>query len=177
MLCTMSSIILYIATSLDGFIADKDGDVAWLDAFGDADYAYDEFVDSVDCLLMGATTYEQILTFGDWPYKGKKTYVCTHRDLPQLEGETVQFINSLTAESIATVKKAATKDVWLVGGASVAQSLLSLQLVDKMRIFVMPILLNNGIRLFEHVEETNNCTLVESKSYNNGVVLMDYRCS
>lgn len=79
----MPKVILYIATSEDGFIADKNGGVEWLPAPSDEaeDFGYKEFYNSIDCLVMGSATYEQCLTFGPWPYPDKTTFVYTKRSL------------------------------------------------------------------------------------------------
>lgn len=81
-------ISLYIACSVDGFIAGKNGELDWLSIVEDGknDYGYKEYYDSVDALIMGRLTYEQVLGFGKWPYKGKKTYIfCGKDDIPAKE--------------------------------------------------------------------------------------------
>src|SRR3712207_517414 len=86
----MPEVKLFIATSLDGFIADRDGGVDWL--FADGDYGYAAFFDSIETLIMGRRTYEQVLGFGEWPYGEKPTYVFT-RGAPGGDHPHVEFVS------------------------------------------------------------------------------------
>lgn len=93
----MSKIILYIATSLDGYIAKEDGNVDWLSSF-DEDYGYKEFISTVDTIIIGRKTYQQVLTFGEWPYQGLKTFVFTHQELKH--DKNVEFISGSITKAI-----------------------------------------------------------------------------
>lgn len=161
--------------SVDGFIADKDGGVSWLDPFNDVDFGYKKFIDSIGSLIMGAKTYEQVLSFGDWPYKNKKSYVLTHRSLQTPLGEDIEFVDG-DVESITRKAKdaAGDKNVWLVGGASVVASFLNKQAIDEMMIFIIPTLLNEGIPLFQGATEKSSLKLLNTESYSNGALLLHY---
>ena len=98
----MPNIILYIAISLDGYIAKKDGSVDWLSSF-EEDYGYEKFISSIDTIIMGSKTYQQVLTFGEWPYKGLKTYVFTHQKLK--DDENVEFVSGSITQKINRIKK------------------------------------------------------------------------
>jgi dihydrofolate reductase len=119
-------ITLYIATSVDGYVADKDGGVDWLDEFesegGEESGGFSEFLETVDCLVMGATTYEQVLGFGEWPYGEKPTYVFTHRELSPAT-KAVEFVDEDVAPFSKELKRQ-HEHIWLVGGAKLAQSFL-----------------------------------------------------
>ncbi|MFC7230934.1 dihydrofolate reductase family protein [Saliphagus sp. GCM10025308] len=99
------TITLYIATSVDGFIADDDGDVEWLEAFestreSQGDGGYDAFFADIDALVMGANTYEQVRSFGAWPYEDRPTCVLTHDDTePVVDSvDTVEFVDEPVAD-------------------------------------------------------------------------------
>jgi len=175
----MSKVILYIATSVDGYIADKDGGVSWLDDFGDCDCGYEKFMNSIGSLIMGAKTYEQILTFDvGWPYKGKKSYILTHRSLQAHPDGDIEFIDDDVEAIVKKAKDAAgEKDVWLVGGTNLVTSFLNSQAIDEMMIFVVPTLLNKGISLFNEISSKQSLKLKESTSYDNGIVLLHYLAS
>ena len=108
---SMKKVILFICCSTDGFIARKNGDVSWL--LHDQDYGYKKFVASVDTLLMGRKTYKQCLTFGEWPWKGKKSFVFTRKK--QKKDSNVEFVKNPVAFTKKLVKKQG-KSIWLVGG-------------------------------------------------------------
>src|SRR6476646_6661819 len=110
----MRSIQLFIATSLDGYIARTSGAVDWL--FTDQDYGYTEFSDQVDTVLMGRKTYDQVLSFGEYPYLGKKGYVFS-RTQPQQRDENVEFVSSNWVHFLKQLRQPEGQNVWLVGGS------------------------------------------------------------
>ena len=96
-----SRIRLYIATSLDGYIATPDGDVAWLEPFHAGDYGYDDFLKGIGTLVMGRTTFDQVLGFGAWPYAGKRAIVLTSRPVETPpEGAEVRNADAATRYSV-----------------------------------------------------------------------------
>jgi dihydrofolate reductase len=172
----MTEIILYIASSLDGFIARKDGDVSWLDAYQNEgqDYGYSEFLSNIDLIVMGSRTYEQLKSFGPWPYKEIKTYVLTRRDLPLPDKAKVVLYGGSIDGLAPKIREESQKDIWLVGGAAVAQSFLKIRSVDKMILSIMPVLLGEGIPLFKETRAEVEIRLQESRLYQNGVVQLHY---
>lgn len=175
---TQSKITLYIASSLDGFIATEDGGVSWLEEYED-DYengvtggSYEEFFADVDCLIMGSYTYEQILTLGDWPYDEKPTTVTTHRELP-LETEHIELFAGDVTE-LARDLKDAYEDIWLVGGAKTAQEFLDSNLVDEIRLSVVPMLLGSGISLFGDSGTEHGLHLEAVTPYETGITELRY---
>ncbi len=170
----MPTIILYIATSLDGYIARPNGDIDWLsivDGFND-DYGYKAFYDSVDALLMGSKTYIQVRGFGDWPYPGKMSYVLSSRNLPSDLSDVQVIPPDLNAmqEYIRDYKK-----VWLVGGAKLVSSLHQEGLIDEYILSIVPIVLGDGLSLFVPPLKQQQLKLVSSKSYRSGLVQSLYR--
>ena len=165
----MSKITLYIATSSDGFIATKEGSVAWLDKFSELgeDYGYNEFIKPIDIVIMGNTTYEQVLGFGEYPYKGKKGYVFANK---VGKDENVTFVNGNVKEFIEKV----SGNIWLIGGANIAQQFHKYNLIDKYIIFVMPVELKEGIKLFED-NYKENLILEKKKEFPSGVIEYHYK--
>ncbi len=168
---------LYIATSLDGYIADPNGGVDWLEPFEteptpqDPD-GYEAFFETVDALVMGSTTYEQILSFGDWPYQEKPAYVLTRRELP-LEHEHIERVEG-PVEHLAERLRHEHDHVWIVGGSKVARSFLKADELDEIRLTIAPVLLGNGIPLFEDTDTQRRLDLLEAKPFSNGLVELHY---
>ncbi len=165
----MGKIKLFIATSLDGYIARKDGSVDWL--FTDADYGFKRFFASIGSMLMGRKTYEKALELGDSPDKGKRWYVFTRR--PGLKRDKVEFISDMVPFARGLHIKRG-RDVWLVGGADVFDTLLEAGLVDEMMIYVHPIILGDGIPLFRKTD-TVKLKLLGSTRYKSGLLRMHYK--
>lgn len=150
------------------------GGVEWLEDFqgesaDDDDVAgFTEFFESVDCLVTGATTYEQALTFGEWPYDGKPTYVFTHRDLSPVTG-SVEFVARSVADQ-STVLKRQYDHIWLVGGAQLAQTFLDADETDELRLSLVPILLGGGGPLFAGGSDRQRLRLLDTRTHDTGVV-------
>ncbi len=122
---------------------------------------------------MGSTTYEQILSFGDWPYPGKESYVLTSRNLSTTRTD-VFFINGGIEEVLEDVNHKGYKRVWLVGGGKVASSFMNRGLVDEYIIAVIPTILGSGISPYQSVQELK-LDLIELKSYPSGLVELRYK--
>lgn len=167
----MARVVLYIAMSLDGFIADAEGGVHWLAPFDSPAYGYDEFVAGVDSLIMGRATYDQALGFGPWPYAGKRVAVMTSRSLPNAP----EGVAGWQGGDVAQLRADLPGTIWLVGGAQAVRPFLAAGLIDRMRLFVIPRLLGRGIRLFDHGETLPTpLPLLAARSFETGVVELDY---
>lgn len=167
---------LYMAVSLDGFVADGEGGVDWLDAFDDADdeavdYGTDAFMQAIDVLIMGRATYDQISGFEVWPYDGKRVFVLTSHPIADAP-EGVEATSDV-AGLIAELRDDAAQ-VWIVGGPSTAAALRTLGALDTVELFIMPMLLGAGVRLFGEEAEPLPLTLRSSHTYPNGVVNLVY---
>ena len=173
----MRKIILYIATSLDGKIADKDGGVGWLDEIPNpekSNYGYSEFYNSIDTTIMGNSTYQQVLGFGvEFPYKGKKNYAIT-RNPSLTKDQNVEFISQNVVEFISNLKQKSGKDIWCVGGAGLNTLLLDHGLIDELRIFIMPIVLGEGIPLTRQLKNKAKFNLEKSINHSSGVLELQY---
>lgn len=169
---------VYIATSLDGFIARKDGAIDWLPTGdeGGEDFGYAEFTSTVDHLVMGRNTYETALTFGEWPYSGKKVTVLSSKNIeaPAELKDKVDFLNQAPHELIKTLEQKGTKHIYLDGGNTI-QRFLRAGLVDEMTITKIPILIGEGLPLFGSLQSDIKLNLMESKSFKNGFVQSKYK--
>lgn len=166
-------ITLFIATSLDGYIAGPDDDLSWL--FTDADYGFTDFYDSVDALVMGRGTYEVIKTFGKWPYSGKHAVVVSSKtDVEPSTPDTVSFRGELKDLS-EDLKSQGYENVWLVGGGELVRSYLSEGLIDNINVSLHPVLLGTGIPLFPDGFPRTMLELEAAESYDSGLVQLQYR--
>ncbi|NND08725.1 MAG: dihydrofolate reductase [Saprospiraceae bacterium] len=169
---------LYIACSLNGYIADADGSVAFLEKVPNPeglDYGYATFYDTIDTTIQGFTTYQQIIEWDiPFPYQGKKNYVFTNRKV-QSESTDVTFVTEDHAGFLQNLKKQDGGDIWLIGGGRLNQFCLDHGLIDEMNTFIMPILLPNGIPMFAQFLEETDLKLISQETYSNGVVRLNYK--
>jgi len=170
-------VVLYIATSLDGFIADRDGGVDWLEqhaAAADGDYGYAEFYRSIGALVMWRTTYDQVRGFGDWPYPGKPTVVFTHVR-PDADRPDVSFTADDPAAVVASLREHTDGDLWLVGGGRLIASFREQGLIDKIILTVIPVLLGEGVPLFVGAQPEKALRLSDVQRFESGIAQLHYR--
>jgi dihydrofolate reductase len=167
----------YIAVSLDGFIARKNGDLDWLPAGeeGGEDFGYAEFMSTIDHVVMGRNTFEKVLTLGRWRYD-KKVIVLTSRDLtiPLELDDKVEVLHLSPRELVQEMEERGAKHIYLDGGVTI-QRFLRESLVDEMTITTIPILLGEGLPLFGKLEKDVMLELVKSQSFKNGFVQNKYK--
>ena len=163
---------VFIATSLDGYIARTDGSIDWLSIVHPVDEAhgYAAFMSSVDTIVIGRRTYEAVLEYETWPYIGKRVIIMTHHPAKALHGE--DFYSGSALELANRLTDA--RRVYVDGGNVVSQFLAS-GLIDDVTISVIPIVLGNGIRLFCGGEGEHRLQLESSNSWPSGMVQMRYR--
>lgn len=168
----MRNIVLYIADSLDGFIARENGSVDWL--FTDADYGYSEFYNSIDTVLMGMKTYKSIFELGGgYLYKDKKGFVFT-RNRETKKEDYVEFIHEKIAEFTRELKNLPGKDIWLVGGGEIIKIFADESLIDQIIISIHPKILGSGIPLFPAPLKETDLKLIGSESFDSGLVQLNY---
>lgn len=173
----MRKIVLFIAMSLDGYIADIDGKVDWLagqDNNIESDDTYADFVKEIDTVIMGWTTYHQIVTElspGQWVYDNLQSYIITHRDYAPTNNIT--FISESPCTLVNDLKQENGKDIWICGGANIAYQLMQNNLIDKYHISIIPTILGNGVRLFDVMTQKTDLRLITSKN-SNGIVELVY---
>src|SRR5262245_37487176 len=165
---------VFIATSLDGFIARANGRIDWLSLVNrpGEDYGYQKFHDSVDVMIVGRNTYETVLGFGAWPYAGKRCVVLTHRPLDAAHGEEPW---SGSPEALVAHLSAANAKRAYVDGGAVIQQFLAAGLISDMTVSIIPILLGEGIRLFGKTGRDLPLGLVASRAFESGLVQLEYR--
>jgi dihydrofolate reductase len=175
MILMVPTFILYIATSINGYIARSNGSIDWLTEFETPteEYGYAEFYGSIDALVMGSKSYEQVLDFGEWPYAGKASYVLTNRNLITPRND-VFFIANGIEELLRTLSEHQHQRVWIVGGGKIASLFVQYGLIDEYLLFIIPVLLDSGIPLFQSVPD-RSLELVEVKSYPSGAAKLHYR--
>jgi dihydrofolate reductase len=172
----MMEIVYYVAMSLDGYIATPDGGVAWLALIENSgvDHGYADFYASVDAVLLGRRTYEQILGFGAWPYPGKPCWVFSQRALAA-PPPTVTVTARTPAALASDLRAKNFRRVWLVGGAMLAAAFRAERLISEYIIGVIPTILGAGIPLFGANGATEQLQLVDCKPFASGMVLLHYR--
>jgi dihydrofolate reductase len=175
-----STVTLHVVSSLDGFIAKKDNSVSWMDGPGDVyergisilEEETAEFVKAIDCYVLGSRTYEHALQLG-WPYGDTPTVVVTSRELPCTR-ESVEFYSGDLKKLVDETLAPRYGNIWLVGGAMLAQSFLRLGLVDEIRLMIAPVLLGDGLHLFGDSGTEQKWQLKNVVAYKNGYVDLSY---
>ncbi|HEX5410830.1 MAG TPA: dihydrofolate reductase family protein [Terriglobia bacterium] len=164
----------YVATSVDGLIADRLGNVDWLKPFFSMDYGFHDFLDSIDTVVMGRRTYERVLTSSTRknPYE-RKLFVVLSRT--RTSGPFANlFWHGNLERLMVRLEEMGSKSLWIVGGGSVAGTFLDAGLLDEVRQFVMPLVLGSGTPLFGPLRQQASLRLRESQSLENGVLQLRY---
>ncbi|KEQ22417.1 dihydrofolate reductase family protein [Paenibacillus tyrfis] len=164
-------LVLYIATSLDGYIARENGEIDWLDdAEGEGDNGYSEFYETIDTVLMGNKTYEHTFELADqFPYPDKKCYVFSRSE--RQPNQHVTFVTGDVPVFIEKLKEQDGSKIWIVGGAEILDVLLKSNLVDEFIITMMPTILGKGIPLFKKDNPELKLSLAGTKRYGQMVQL------
>ena len=170
-------IVVYIATSADGFIARSDGDVAWLDRpRPKGNYGMGEFFRTIDTILWGRKTYGKGIEKGMKAAgfgKGIKNYVFSRRPRESLE-PGVEFIGEPIKAFAERLRSQPGKDIWMMGGGGIIASFLDENEIDEFVIHVVPVFIGDGIRLIEACHRAVPLKLRSSRSYPDGVVRLHY---
>jgi len=172
---TQRKVILYIAMSLDGYIATPDNGLEFLSLVEekDQDYSYKDFVNTVDTVIVGRKSYDKVLSMGlEYPHTDKELYIITRTPRPTV-GSTTFYTGDLN-ELVSGLKRKDGKDIYVDGGAEIANEMLSENLIDEFYISVIPILLGNGISLFNNSRPQVRLKLISTKTYNKGLVQLHY---
>jgi dihydrofolate reductase len=171
----MRKIKLFIAVSLDGYIARPDGSLDWLSIVEKEgeDYGYQAFINTVDTVIVGRKTYEKVQSLGvEFPYPDKVCYVITRTARPA--SRNMVFYTGELKELLLKLKQQSGKDIYCDGGAEIITVLLKLSLIDECIISVIPVVLGEGIRLFQDNRPVLNVELIHCKPYPSGLVQLHY---
>lgn len=171
----------FCAATLDGYIADSEDGIDWLQRF-ESGYdgpgepvldAINSYLDGVGALVMGSSTYEFILGH-DWPYGERPTWVLTSRELPDTEGADIRFRNGPVADIHSEMLAAAgERDLWVVGGGPVASELTEAGLLDELLVTIVPVILGSGKPLFSAPID-QGMTLLGTRTFSNGMIELRY---
>ena len=167
-------VCVYVAVSLDGFISRDDGGLDWLDAMQvpGEDYGYADFYATIDTVVLGRATYDKVLTFGEWPFTGRRVVVLTHRALDAKNGERTHT-GALSA-LLRSLEEDGARRVYLDGGQGIRQGLIE-DLVDELTLSTVPVMLGAGRPLFERGLPASNWALVATRGYASGLMQSRYR--
>ena len=169
----MGKIVCNLATSVDGFIADENGGVDWLNDFQAEDYGMIDFFEQCGTAIMGSKTYEQALSFNSW-FGKMEGVVFTSRKLPPFNDEKINFFSGDPRPVVEQLHKK-EKDSWLVGGGQLITSFIDLHLLDELIITMVPRLLGRGLALCPSIKEVGNLQLLDSKAHTDRVLQLRYR--
>lgn len=171
----MNTTVLYIATSLDGFVAGPDDDISWLLRYSEVDYGYAEFFSSIGAIIQGRRTYDIEARHGWKNAHPVPTFVLSHqvRD-PALLRPDVVFTSDDIEAVLDKARQLTTKKIWIEGGANVAQQFIRRDLVDEIVLSIVPVILGNGIRLFDKTDAPVELTLRETRTFDHGLVQLTY---
>lgn len=166
---------VFVGTSLDGFIARPDGSLDFLHASGgDESHGYDEFMATVDALVMGRKTFETVLTFGKWPYGVKPVFVLSTRPLaPTPPGAVVERMSGPPADIVSALAARGIAHIYVDGGVTI-QRFLQAGLIDRLIITRVPVLIGSGIPLFGTLSRDIILKHVATRQYANGAVQSEY---
>jgi len=164
-------ISIFVGVSIDGFLAHEDGGLEFLRPFEGVEHGYEEYMRTVDALVIGRATYDTVLGFSSWPYAGKRVIVLTHRPLVTQHGETTH--EGALAPLATRLAAEGHRHVYLDGGVAIRQG-LDEELVDDMTISTVPVTIGAGRPLFGGGPRTTGWTLRTARSYPNGLVQAHY---
>jgi dihydrofolate reductase len=165
-----------MAASLDGFVAEADGGVSFLEPFHDVDWGYEAFLADVGTVVMGRLTYEQTRVLApQWPYPGKRAFVLGQGMAGLLDGGAVAWTAGLEA-LLATLATLTDGDVWVVGGPGLQAEMIGLGALARLEVCIVPRIIGNGIRLFpEGALARWQPELQSARVLPKGMVMLDYR--
>lgn len=170
------NVILYIAMSLDGYIAKPNNDLSFLSTVQKAgeDYGYANFISTIDTVILGRKTYDWVMQeVGEFPHADKMAFILTKTARPNI-GKTVFYTGDLSA-LVKKLKNVNGKNIFCDGGAEIVNELLKNDLLDEMIIAVIPILVGNGTKLFNDGRPELQLKLVSAKSYDTGLTQLHYK--
>lgn len=173
---TERKLILFISMSLDGYIATKDNSLEFLSVVEQEgeDYGYNDFITSVDTVIIGRKTYEKVIAMGyEYPHTDKDVYILSRTAKPAI-GNFKFYANNLSG-LVNNLKKQLGKHIYCDGGAEVANELMKNNLIDEFIISVIPILLGDGIKLFKDNRPEQILELLSIKQFSKGLIQLHYK--
>jgi len=172
------TVSVFVGTSVDGFIARRNGDFDFLPADGGEPHGYDEFMATVDALVIGRNTFEKVLTFPIWPYGKKRVVILSSRpvDLSAVRGGVVEQMSGEPAEIVAKLASTGADHLYVDGGITI-QRFLRAGLVHRLTVTQVPVLVGDGIPLFGPLLRDVRLKHVATHQYPSGLVKSEYAVS
>jgi dihydrofolate reductase len=169
------TVSVFVGTSVDGFIARPNGDLDWLPEGGGEPHGYNEFIASVDALVIGRNTFEKVMTFDSWPYGDKRVVVLSSRplDLSLVKGGVVEQMAGSPAEIVSRLAASGAKHLYVDGGITI-QEFLRAGLIQRLIITRVPVLIGDGIPLFGSLPSDIRLGHVATRHYPSGLVQSEY---
>ena len=167
---------VYVGTSLDGFIARKDGDIDWLVKYQDKEVheSYNEFISRIDAMVIGRGTYEKVLSFPEWPYEKKVFVLSTSlKQIPGTLNEKATLVAMKPAALLNYLSDKGFSNIYVDGG-KVIQSFLKEDLIDELIITKVPELIGTGIPLFGYLDNDLRFEHIKTNIYSDGLVKSQY---
>ncbi|HUF08953.1 MAG TPA: dihydrofolate reductase family protein [Rhodothermales bacterium] len=165
---------IFVGTSLDGFIARANGALDFLHAEGAEPYGFDEFLASVDALVMGRKTYETALAFGSWFYGSKPVFVLSSKELAKVpKGAVVERMSGTPADIVSTLSTRGIEHIYVDGGNTIQQFLRD-GFIERLIISRVPVLIGSGIPLFGPLQNDLALKHVATRQYASGLVQSEY---
>ena len=165
---------VFIGTSVDGFIARANGGLDWLPPGGGEPHGYDEFMATVDALVIGRKTFETVLAFDTWPYGEKPVFVLsTHKLAPAPLGAVVEHMSGDPVEIVSRLAARGIRHVYVDGGITI-QRFLQAGLIQRLIITRVPVLIGDGIPLFGPLQRDISLRHVATRQYVGGLVQSEY---
>jgi len=167
--------IVFIGISVDGFIARLNGDLDFLPEGGGEPHGYDEFIASVDALVIGRKTFETVLAFPEWPYGNKRVVILSSKplDLSSVRGGVVEQMAGSPAEIVSRLTASGAHHLYVDGGVTI-QEFLRAGLIDRMIITRVPVLIGEGIPLFGTLPHDVQLRHLATRHYPSGLVQTEY---
>jgi dihydrofolate reductase len=172
------NVVLYIATSLDGFIAKPNDELDFLSIVEQEgqDYGYADFIKTIDTVIVGRKTYDKVISMGfDFPHADKDSYIITRTPRPNIG--SIKFYTDDIKSLIYKLKSEKGKNIFCDGGAEIVNELLKHNLIDEFIISIIPILVGNGTKLFKDDRPELKLELISTKQFESGLVQLHYKRS
>ena len=167
---------VFIATSVDGFIAREDGGLDWLPANGGEPHGYEEFMATVDAVVLGRKTFETVMAYETWPYEDRLVIVLSNRmrsaQVP--EGAKCEFMSGPPSQVVSHLEERGVKHIYVDGGMTI-RGFLDAGLIQQLTVTRVPVLLGNGVPLFGSLPHDIRLEHVSTKGYPSGLVKTEYR--
>lgn len=173
----LKKLIIYIAMSVDGYIADCNDDLSFLSIVEkeSEDYGYSTFINTIDTVIIGRKTFDKIVSMGyQNPHPDKNVYIISRTEKPRFDN--YHYYTGSLSKLINTLKQEPGKNIYCDGGAEIVNELLTQNLVDEIILSVIPILLGSGISLFKNGLLNVQLELLSSKNFEKGLVQLHYKC-